>query len=166
MRTIPALLLLFLAALPAAAGETVELPVLVRAIAPGEVIAAEDVAFLAVPLERARRDALADPAELVGKTPRRRLKEGVPLRAADLRRPVVVRKGDIVSLLYEAPGLVLTASGRALAEGGIGDTIPFMNDQSRRTLEARIRAPDLAVIAPRLPDATTIPDPGPAAQLR
>ena len=42
-------------------------------------------------------------------------------RADDVRRPIVVTKGQTVTMEFSVPGVSLTAMGRAMSEGGIGE---------------------------------------------
>ena len=51
---------------------------------------------------------------------RRMLHAGEALRTDDVRRPVVVTKGQTITMLFRAPGVELTAMGRAMGEGGRG----------------------------------------------
>jgi flagella basal body P-ring formation protein FlgA len=41
-------------------------------------------------------------------------------------------------MMFEAPGVVLTASGRAMSEGGMGDTITVQNPTSFRQITATV----------------------------
>jgi flagella basal body P-ring formation protein FlgA len=39
-------------------------------------------------------------------------------------------------MLFEAPGVSLTATGRAMSEGGVGDTVTILNPVSYRQISA------------------------------
>ena len=79
--------------------------------------------------------------DIVGMQARRTLRAGETLRLEDLRHPVVVTKGSTVTMTFEAPGLVLTASGRAMSEGGMGDTVTVQNPASYRQISAIVIGP-------------------------
>ena len=79
--------------------------------------------------------------DLVGMQARRTLRAGEMLRLEDVRHPVVVAKGSTVTMTFEAPGLVLTASGRAMSEGGVGDTVTVQNPASYRQISAIVTGP-------------------------
>jgi len=49
---------------------------------------------------------------------------------------IAVRRGDVITLVYVAPGLQLTTRARATADGGVGDTVRLVNLQSNRTVDA------------------------------
>ncbi len=53
----------------------------------------------------------------------------------------MVAKGTIVTMTFEAPGVTLTASGRAMNEGGIGDTITIQNPASFRQIACVVTGP-------------------------
>ena len=89
-----------------------------------------------------------------GMEARRMLRAGEAVRADDVRRPIVVTKGQTVTMTFEAPGVQLTAMGRAMSEGGVGDTVTVQNPVSyphdhrhRHRRRHRARRRRLAVIA-------------------
>jgi len=130
------------------ASATVTLATLNRDAKPGEIIAIADIAFAEFPALRAPDDALADAAALIGTTPKRRLRAGDPIRGGDVKKPIAIHKGDVVTVKYEIPGLMLTATGRALSDAAIGDRIDLANDQSHRNFEARVVSASLAIVGP------------------
>jgi flagellar basal body P-ring formation protein FlgA len=111
--------------------QEVQMPVLNRRLQAGEVITASDLQWVSVPDRGLPANAVYEPQELIGRTPRRGLPAGAPVLAADLKRPVVVAKGALVTLILNTGSMRLTARGRALGEGGIGDVISVANAQSR-----------------------------------
>jgi flagella basal body P-ring formation protein FlgA len=76
---------------------------------------------------------------------RRLLHTGEAFRSDDMRRPIVVIKGQAVTMLFNAPGVELTATGRAMSEGGVGDTVTVQNPASFRTINGVISAPGTVV---------------------
>jgi flagella basal body P-ring formation protein FlgA len=124
-----------------------KLPVLSHPAAPGETIRAGDIETLTLRADRVGADVLADAGELVGKTPRRPLRAHEPLRLADVQVPVVVHKGDLVTIVLETPLMRLTAQGKALEDGGIGAAIRLANTKSSRVIDAVVTGPNLAAVA-------------------
>jgi hypothetical protein len=55
-----------------------------------------------------------------------------------------VRRGESVSLVYQAPGLMLTMRARALEDGAVGQSIRLLNTSSNRTIDAVITGPGAA----------------------
>jgi flagella basal body P-ring formation protein FlgA len=54
---------------------------------------------------------------------------------------VVVSKGQTVTMQFSAPGVELTAMGRAMTEGGVGDTVTIQNPISYRMIAGIVIAP-------------------------
>jgi flagella basal body P-ring formation protein FlgA len=66
--------------------------------------------------------------------------------AAYTAAPAAVRRGDTVVMVYVAPGLQLTARGKALTDAAVGQTVRLTNLQSNRTVEAVVTAPGTVAI--------------------
>jgi flagella basal body P-ring formation protein FlgA len=118
--------------------EIARVPVLARPIGQNQVIERGDVEWIEVRADRVQYDTVLDADELVGKVARRTFGPGKPVRASDVGRPVVVKKGSLVTMVLKSPGLLLTARGRALEDGSKGDTIRITNTSSNTALEARV----------------------------
>ena len=110
-------------------------------IARGEVIAEADLEYKAVPAIRANGSVVRAITDATGMEARRSLKAGELIRTGDLKRPTMVAKGSTVTMLFEAPGMRLSAVGRALTEGAEGDTITILNPTSFRKVEALVIKP-------------------------
>lgn len=123
---------------------TIEVPVLTRPIPAGHRVNDDDVDWQAVRADRLRADALTRPEDLIGQEARRALRPGEPVRAYDLRAPVVIERGEIVSLVFTVPGLSLTARARALEDAGENEIVRFVNLQSNRTVDAMVEGPGRA----------------------
>jgi flagella basal body P-ring formation protein FlgA len=79
---------------------------------------------------------------------RRSLAASRALKAHDLKTPDAVKKGELISIVYELPGLKLTARGKVLANAATGDTVRVVNLSSSRTIEVTITGPGTAVAIP------------------
>jgi len=84
---------------------------------------------------------ITDMDDVVGLEPRRTLRAGEALRAQDLRHPVVVTKGQTVTMTFAAPGIVLTATGKAMSQGGVGETVTVQNPVSFRQISCVVTGP-------------------------
>lgn len=125
------------------------LAVLSRAIARGAAIEASDVIWIDAPTN-APRDALSDPEALIGKTAKRALQPNTALRAADVMDTPAVRRGEPVTLMFEAGGMRLSVRGRAMGDGVAGAMIKVLNPQSNKTVDAIVEGPGVArVLASR-----------------
>ena len=61
---------------------------------------------------------------------------------------MAVERNQIVTIVYRRGGLVLTARGKSLDPGAIGDTINVVNTQSKRILQAEITRAGVVTIEP------------------
>lgn len=121
--------------------ETVDVVVPRRAIARGETLSPNDVMVERRPRDGMTTDLLADARAAVDKVARRSLAVGLPLRAGDVQREEIVGKGDLVTIVYETPGLFITMRGKAGEAGAMGDVISVTNPQSKRVLQATVSGP-------------------------
>ncbi|HYD86938.1 MAG TPA: flagellar basal body P-ring formation chaperone FlgA [Vitreimonas sp.] len=55
-----------------------------------------------------------------------------------------VRRGESVTLVYEAPGMSLTMRARALEDGAVGQSVRLLNTSSNRTIDAVVTGPGAA----------------------
>jgi flagella basal body P-ring formation protein FlgA len=131
--------------------ETVEVPTLNRGLNRGEIIREADVTIERRFRSDVSADAIVAPGTIVGLAARQNLRAAIPLRRSDLIRPEIVRREELVTIVYEAPGILLTSRGKALEGGGDGDLINVMNIQSKRTIQATVSGPGRVTIAPAAP---------------
>jgi flagella basal body P-ring formation protein FlgA len=124
------------------AAALVEVPVLTRRVKPGEVIAASDIGYMEVRLNRMSAELLRDTADLIGQTPRRLITANTPVRTRDLQQPQVVTKGSLVTMVLQHRSMTLTAQGKALEAGSDGQVIRVVNTMSNRTVEAVVTGPN------------------------
>ena len=124
----------------------VEIPVLTQSMRPGEVIQRGNVEWIGIRADAVDRNAVVDLAEVVGQTPRHRLHAGTPIRRGDVRPPVVVAKGSIVTLELRTRRMTLIARVKAVENGAKGQTIRLRNTRSKRTLEGVVVGPGRVVV--------------------
>ncbi|MHA1524996.1 MAG: flagellar basal body P-ring formation chaperone FlgA [Alphaproteobacteria bacterium] len=127
---------------------TLPVPVLVRSLRRGDIITQVDLVTRRQPAT-ARTKIIVDAARIIGKSARRSLPAGQPLRPGDIQTPRVVRKNQLVTIEFRAPGMVVTTRGRALREGGVGDAVPVINVRSNKIIDAVIKAPGLVSVSPQ-----------------
>lgn len=125
-------------ALQGRADEQVRMPVLERPLGKGATIAAGDIGEAWLPVARLPEDAIDDAADLVGQEATKRLAAGKPVRAAALRPPRLVRKGDPVTLVYRSGSLELTTAGTSLADAALGDPVEVLNPSGKRAVRGHV----------------------------
>ncbi|PTM42373.1 flagellar basal body P-ring formation chaperone FlgA [Bosea sp. 124] len=121
--------------------ETIEVVVPKRAIARGETLGKADVVVERRPRDGQVTDLIGDPRAAIDKVARRVLMVGMPLRAGDVQREEIVAKGDLVTIVYESKGLMITLRGRAGEAGAMGDVVSVTNPQSKRVLQGTVSGP-------------------------
>lgn len=126
---------------------TSRVPVLTHTLAPGDTIAAGDIEFLSLRAERLGGDTVLDPRELIGKTPRHALRPHEAIHGPDIQVPLVVHKGDLVTIILETPSMRLTAQGKALDDGGVHAAIRVANTKSGRIIDAAVIGANLVTVA-------------------
>lgn len=125
----------------------VQAPILNRRVNPGDVITVSDVDWIEVRADQLGSDVAATDAQLVGMTPKRGVPLQSPVRLRDVQTPRVVAKGAIVTITYQTDRISLTAQGRSLEEGGVGDVIRVTNTQSNRIVQVTVAGPNLVAVA-------------------
>jgi len=118
-------------------------PVPNRSIAINDVITAGDIEELKVQRERVAGDTITDRNQLIGKAARHLLRAEQPLRAGDVQDPIVVHKGDLVTIELRTATMQLAAQGKALEDGALNVTIRVVNTQSNRTIDASVAGANL-----------------------
>lgn len=121
--------------------EMVEVAVLTRSMERGDPVKATDVAIERRPRETVTADAVMDGTPLSGRVAKRALTSGSLVRAGDLARPELVARGEIVTAVYESPGMVLSMRARASEAGALGDVIAVVNPGSKKVLQANVVGP-------------------------
>ncbi len=130
--------------------EIMEIPVLRRPLAPGEVVTEANIEWTEIRADLVNRNTVTELKHVLGMTPRRRTPAGSPLKSGDFRPPVVVEKGSIVTMVLETPAMRLTAQGRAAEDGAEGDVIKVVNTQSHKVVEGAVDGPFRVVVGARM----------------
>lgn len=131
------------------AGAAVEMADILTATRPverGESIGSNDVAVIRVPARGAGASNSPAPADVIGLVARHPLRPGTPLTDADFGPPLLVKRGDTVTLVYRTASLTLSISGRALADGVQGSTVPVVNLRSDRIIQTSVTGPGVVEV--------------------
>jgi flagellar basal body P-ring formation protein FlgA len=148
-----------LAAQPAQTAN-VRIVVPVHDIQRGETIGDSDLTYQMVTGDRPLGGVAVSMGELDGREARRYIQAGEAVRTDDVRLPVLVTKGSTVTMMFEEPGITLTATGRATSEGGMGETVTIVNPVSYRQITGvvtgpgTVRAGDVTPVATKVADTT------------
>jgi flagella basal body P-ring formation protein FlgA len=125
----------------------VQIPVLERQVRSGEVITADDIALSTFSGKNLRKNTITDNKELIGKSPRRMISQGRPVRQDEIGNPAVLLKGAHVTMLFKTRNLEITTLGEALENGAKGDVIRVKNLASKQIIDAVVEAPGRVRVA-------------------
>jgi flagellar basal body P-ring formation protein FlgA len=126
---------------------SVEVPTLTRRVATGETVGHDDIQWQTLRAETIARNVILDPDKIVGMEARHPLQADQPLRAGDVRAPVIVAKGSLVTLVVQSPTMTLTSKGRAMENGAKGDSVRIQNTQSKVVVEGEVVSPGTVRVA-------------------
>jgi flagella basal body P-ring formation protein FlgA len=122
---------------------TVRIVVPAHDIVRGDTISENDLTYATVDGAALMSGVPTKIDEVKGMQARRVLTAGQPFRSDDVRRPIVITKGQTVTMQFVVPGVELTAMGRAMSEGGVGDTVTIQNPVSYRMISGTVVAPGM-----------------------
>ena len=125
----------------------VSVPVLARALRPGDSIGEGDLVWADLPDRQVSGNAVRDAAGLVGFSARRAIPPGQPVLISDLKAAKLIGKGQAVTLILDTPGMRLTARGVAMQDGGEGDVIRIANERSHAVVQGTVTAAGTVVVA-------------------
>ena len=117
---------------------TTEVPVLNHTVGRGETVMAQDITMIRMRQDQLRPSMVTDAGAIVGMAAKVPLRPNLPVAEADLQRPLAVIRGALVTLVLNHQGMALTAQGRAIDQGSMGDTIRVTNTHSNMTVEGVI----------------------------
>lgn len=116
------------------------IPVLARQLAAGTTLGESDLDWVTLNEDRVGIDVVSDVRSLVGQELRHNRSEGEFLRARDIMPQRLVTRGSLVTIKIETPSMLISTQGRALQDGGKGETIRITNIQSNRTVEGVVES--------------------------
>jgi flagella basal body P-ring formation protein FlgA len=126
---------------------TIRVPTLNRRIAAGETVGRDDVQWQTARADTVARNIILDADRIVGMEAKRPLQAELPLHIGDLREPIVVAKGSLVTLVVQSPTMTLTSKGRAMENGAKGQSIRVQNTQSKIVVEGEVVSPGTVRVA-------------------
>jgi flagella basal body P-ring formation protein FlgA len=125
----------------------VSIPVLNKQLDSGAIIEKEDLEFRDFPSHKVTKSMIQDEKELVGKTLRRRsVKAGDMLSAHDVISPIIIKRGDLVTMRVETQTVVISARGKAQGSAAVGQSVQIMNLESKRLIEGIVKDSQTVII--------------------
>ncbi|MBI3441931.1 MAG: flagellar basal body P-ring formation protein FlgA [Proteobacteria bacterium] len=125
-----------------------QLPVLKDPLRPGDVISAHDIDYVDMRAADITSSMVVDVNRLIGQTPRHGISAMKPIMAGDVQMPLLIKKGDLVTMLLKNNIVSLTAQGRAIDSGVEGEAIRVMNTSSKQVVSAVVTGPQVVSVKP------------------
>jgi len=126
----------------------IDVPVLVRRMSSKEIIGAKDIRLVTRRADKVDMNALRDESELIGMSPLRTLSAERPVKRSEIRTPVLVAKGSMVTMVFRTDRMVLSAQGKALQDGSNGDTIRILNAKTHKVIDGTVVNSGTVTVSP------------------
>jgi len=109
-----------------------------RSLAKGATVRAEDVQLISanVPVDEGRVIRSLD--DVVGRETTRAFGEGHPFESDGVRSPIMIRRGDVVTIYARSSGIRVRTVARAREDAGMGDLVSVESLEDRKTFFARV----------------------------
>lgn len=107
----------------------------------GEIISADDVFKVRKNVTRQSTRIVHDIDHVVGYRTRHRIQANTCIREMMLEKAPVVEKGSMVMIVAESDSLCITAPGRVLMKGDVGDLVRVQNLMSKKEIYAEVVNP-------------------------
>ena len=117
----------------------IEVPVTTRMISRGESVVGA-VVWRQMSLWSLPADRVSEPSQLEGMRTRQSLGANQVLRYSALEAPMVVERGQIVSLEVRRGAIMVTDRAEAMAAGRAGDWVMVRSVSTQKVLRAQVRA--------------------------
>ncbi len=109
-----------------------------RNINKGEVIAEDMLKTIRVRMNRIKPANVVDKDKLVNKEAKKSLKEGKVVNGRDIGNKILIKRNDIVTIVYKTNKMQITAKVQAMSDGAKGEKIEVMNTKSKKVLFAEV----------------------------
>jgi flagella basal body P-ring formation protein FlgA len=103
----------------------------------GEKVRATDLRLAPPPIGSSNRQYFHSIDEVANMETLRAVSDGQPLEATYIRRPLLVRRFDDVTIYSRSGGVSVHTTGRALDEGAMGEVVTVETSYKKK-LEARV----------------------------
>ena len=109
-----------------------------RTMSRGQIIGPEDLELCRMNLAEAPRGVVSNPDRLVGMRTRGSIGAGEAIEMSWVERTPLIKRGDIVTMIVQTPGLKISTKGRAEQTGYSGGSIRLTNLTTQRTVAGRV----------------------------
>lgn len=114
------------------------MPCAARDMRRGEIVKESDIALARMPLSRMSNRLPDSPENIAGMALKHSVRAGQLLTRKIVAPPVVIKRGERVTILAQSPAITIRVPGKAIQPGAAGDFIRVKNLQSRREIVAKV----------------------------
>lgn len=119
---------------------TVPIPVPNRRVMPDEILGENDVELIEMPWARVHAFAITETDGLAGMQVKRMLSPGRPVHRQSVIPPIIISRGERVTIELKHGPLQLSAVGKAIGDAHLGQEVRVVNLASNKTIVAVARA--------------------------
>ena len=128
--------------------DVLKIPVLAKRMGRGDQIFKHNIRYIYFDKDRINDNIITDPRELKGKSPKKSISAGRPIRRTEVSAPNIVTRGEKVKVRYADKVLQISTFAEALDSGAVGDVIKVRNLESKVKINARIIGPGTVSVSP------------------
>lgn len=115
-----------------------DIAIATRSLPRNKILTGDDIQLQRMDISRLSGAYITDPGQIAGKQLKRPLQTGTPLLSSMLKQPIVIRRGEMVTLLAKRRRFEIRMEGKALMDGAAGDRIRVRNLRSKRIIEGKL----------------------------
>ena len=104
----------------------------------GGIIKEDDLCLVRKNISRLSPNIVTDTSKVVGLMVKHTIRKDTCIKEWMLGKPLIVKRGDMITILAESGNLRVTAPGRVLAKGHIGELIRVQNSMSNKVIYAKV----------------------------
>ncbi len=112
--------------------------VAINPISRGQTLTRADIMTEQRSFKKLEHIGMTKPATVIGQEAKRAIRMGDMIKAGDIKSKVLVKRNDLVSIRSVQSGIAIESTGKALADGALGDSIEVRNEGSEETFWARV----------------------------
>jgi flagella basal body P-ring formation protein FlgA len=117
-----------------------------RNLAAGDVVGEDDVELSEINPNSLTSSVVVNIDDAVGLEVKQPIAAGQIVQTLSLRRPLVVKRGELITVLSVAAGVQVKATAKALAEAALGDVILLEAVETKKQFQGRVTGPQEAMV--------------------
>ncbi len=112
--------------------------VAINPISRGQTITRADIMTEQRSFKKLEHIGMTKPATVIGQEAKRDIRMGDMVKAGDIKSKVLVKRNELVAIRSLRNGIAIESTGKALADGTLGDSIEVRNEGSEETFWAQV----------------------------